>query len=103
MAYRRLIPNIGESIMFQYQDPITQHRRSCFAAVSRLKYRLEPYGITEEDLWLMFQTEYGVDSRTEMDPKEWARTSAILQAALRHNQLFYQLAKDINTFLVNER
>ena len=55
--------------------------KSSFAIMSNIKPRLERAGITETDLWNYIKHSNDVESRTDLDEKQWVVIEASLRAA----------------------
>jgi len=72
-----------------------QHRKASFAAARKLRPHLEKAGIDDDTLWEWVKIEYNVESRTQMDPYQWASLSAEFNAALRDRKMLYFLIERI--------
>lgn len=73
------------------------HRKATFAAVRKLQPALKKANIDEDTFWNWIKIEYNVESRTQMDPYQWATLSANLNACLRDPQIFHYLVRQIKS------
>ena len=69
-------------------------RKAAFAAMGRLKPKLEVAGSTPDVIWAGVKAEANKASRSDFTPKEWARTAARFNAALENPRLLKQLIEE---------
>ena len=72
-----------------------QHQKASFAAARKLTAPLQRFQIDQDTLWEWVKKEYNVESRTQLDPYQWATLSAELNTALRDYEMLKILARRI--------
>lgn len=72
-------------------------QRHAFALVSQLEHRFHRRGITESDFWKSVKSDYGVQSRSEIDEVGYVHLAARLHTAKRHRHMFDALCADIKS------
>ena len=68
-----------------------------FAIINSLSARFVNASLSTDAVWEWVKAEYEVDSRTELDERQWAVVSARLSAAQRDKQLFSVLCKAVHS------
>ena len=74
----------------------TQPERQAFAIVNALRYDFHEEGLSEDDVWVFFQNENSVESRTELTDEQWAIIAARLHTAQHNDAMFSVLCEDIS-------
>ena len=69
--------------------------KRCFAIVKKLEPKLLDNNISPDNFWDWVRTRYQVESRTEMNPQEWAELAAELDASERNSEKFTDLVNRI--------
>lgn len=72
-----------------------QHQKASFAAARKLTTPLQKFEIDQDTLWEWVKKEYNVESRTQLDPYQWATLSAEFNSALRDHEMLKILARRI--------
>ena len=70
-------------------------QRHAFSLASKLVPKLKKQGISEDALWESVKSEYGVDSRSDIDERGWVLLTARFDAANQHKALFEALCQKI--------
>ena len=77
----------------QPKDQSALHRNAAFAIVRELSPRLKALDATDTDLWHAIKTRFGVESRSDLTPIQWAVVSAELQCARNNKQFLLRLIR----------
>jgi|10_taG_2_1085330.scaffolds.fasta_scaffold02887_15 hypothetical protein len=71
------------------------NQRACFAAFNSLKAELNRTGITDKEFWTWVKERYGVESRSEMSPENYAELASEMNAARQDATQFGELTMKV--------
>ena len=71
------------------------NQRACFGAFSALKSELNRCGISDKDFWNWVKKRYGVESRSDMTPENYAELAAEMNAARSDSAQFGELTMKV--------
>jgi len=71
------------------------NQRACFAAFNAMKSELNRTGITDKDFWNWVKGRYGVESRSDMTPENYAELAAEMNAARQNATQFGELTMKV--------
>ena len=74
-------------------------QKACFAILNNLKPALEAEGLTEDAVWAYVKETHNVESRSDLEERDWVVLQARLSAAARDSYLFKNLCSEIQNFV----